>query len=78
MASEEIREVLRGLKETQTRREDKQLDAAINAYKNGYSDHVILRILNGEIKIDPSAIPAPVGDSFDNTAGKENDGADYN
>lgn len=58
-----LRTMLQELKETQTRREDKQLDAAIKALDNGYSDRVVLAILNGQIKVDPGMLhdksPAP-------------------
>lgn len=44
--------LLYDLKETQTRHEDKQLDKAIEVCKNGYSQRVVLAILNGEIPIE--------------------------
>jgi len=47
----ELLEMLYDLKETQTRREDKALDKAIEACKNGHSQHLVLAILNGEIKV---------------------------
>jgi len=48
----ELLKLLYDLKDTQTRREDKQLDKAIEACKNGHSQHLVLAILNGEIPIE--------------------------
>ena len=48
----DLLELLYELKETQTRKEDKQLDAAIYALKNGCTDSYAFKILNGEINIE--------------------------
>lgn len=50
----ELRTLLLELKETQTRKDDEQLDAAIKALDDGHSEHVVLAILNGQIRYRPS------------------------
>jgi hypothetical protein len=52
MINDNLLKMLYELKETQTRREDKQLDKAIKACKDGHSQRLVLAILNGEIKVD--------------------------
>ena len=49
--NDELLKMLYDLKETQTRREDKQLDKAIEACENGHSQRLVLAILNGEINV---------------------------
>lgn len=49
---DKLLKMLYDLKETQTRREDKALDKAIEACKNGHSQRLVLAILNGEIKVE--------------------------
>ena len=50
--NDKLLKMLYELKETQTRQEDKALDKAIEACKNGHSQRLVLAILNGEIKIE--------------------------
>ena len=49
--NDELLKMLYDLKETQTRREDKAVDKAIEACKNGHSPQLVLAILNGEINV---------------------------
>lgn len=50
--NDELLKMLYELKETQTRREDKVLDKAIEACKDGYPTRLVLAILNGEVKVE--------------------------
>ena len=52
LKNDKLLKMLYELKETQTRQEDKALDKAIEACKNGHSQHLVLAILNGEIKVE--------------------------
>ena len=45
----EVLNIFYGLKETQTRREDKQLDMAIKCLEQGGSVRLALDILNGKV-----------------------------
>ena len=51
MNNEDLIKQLYDLKSVSTRKEDKALDKAIEACKNGHSQRLVLAILNGEIKI---------------------------